>query len=93
MENTQNGQNQNTDAGKNTPVQEQNEKTNVNTPQSGGGGASGYDPDKEQQEVNKESEEMHDERNPDELNVEEKPGTTENQSDTKTGQAGTFGIR
>ena len=50
------------------------QKVNVPRSQSGGGGASGYDPNEEQKEVNKEREKMHDERNPEEFDV-EKPHT------------------
>ncbi len=73
-----------------------------------GGGASGYDADQEQQEVNKEREHMHNERDEDALKPQQIPNTDDNENagkpdagqsgtnpegDTQHGQAGNFGIR
>lgn len=68
-----------------------------------GGGAAGYDAGKEQQEVNKEREHMHNERDENQLKPAEQPSTDDNdnagttptsqqQSGGQSGQAGTQGI-
>lgn len=59
----------------NTPGNMQD--TNMGSKQKGGGGH-GYDVEREQSEVNKEREEMHQERDPKKINIEEPqrhPGT------------------
>jgi hypothetical protein len=59
------------------------------TPPGKGGGAGGYDPAKEQQEVNKERDKMHNERDLDQLNVEEQQNKTGNENPEKKGSADT----
>lgn len=60
----------------------QRDNQNVNEPaqegtKQSGGGATGYDVQREQQQVNKEQEQMHNERPQENINVEEQPPSPE----------------
>jgi hypothetical protein len=74
------GANYENERGKLNSLNEDLSKKVENTPHSGGG-AAGYDADREQQEVNKEREDMNNERDLDELNVEETPPQQEDEEE------------
>jgi len=59
----------------------QQNQANEGGTQKSGGGATGYDVNREQKQVNKEGDHMHNERNEEDLNVEEgKPSPKEQES-------------